>query len=99
MWQCLLKTTCCADNSMPKKPLGTSLTDESTLLLGEPNITVKVYINLTGLLIITINIKANRIKSFTSSHPVKFPLDGIRSLRFCNQPNFYITEKTLVITL
>ena len=76
-----------------------AVTEESILVLGEPNITVKVYISLKGLLIVTFNIKAVRIQSFKCSHPVKFPFGLIRSLRFINQPNFYVFKKTLVTRL
>ena len=36
-------------------------TEESTLILGEPNIKVKVCVNLKRLLTVTFNIKATRI--------------------------------------
>ena len=48
---------------------------------------------------ITFNIKAIRIQNSKCSHPVKFPLGGIKSLRFINQWNLCIFKKTLVITL
>ena len=72
-------------------------TEESTLVLGEPNITVKVCISLKRLLIVTFNIKAIRIQSSKCSHPVKLSFGGIRSLRFIIQPNLYVFKKTLVV--
>ena len=78
---------------------GTAVTEESTLVLGEPSITVKVCISLKRLLIVTFNIKAVRIQSSKCSHPVKLPFGGIRSLRFINQPSLYAVTKTLAITL
>ena len=59
----------------------------STLALGEPNITIEIYKNLKRLLIITFNIEAIRIQRSNCSHPVKFPITGIRNLRFISQPN------------
>ena len=64
--------------------------EESTLVLGEPNITVNVRISIKRLLIVTFNIKAVRIQSSKCSHSVKLPFGGIRSLRFINQPNLYV---------
>ena len=64
-----------------------AVTEKSTLVLGEPNITVKVYVSLKRLLIVSSNIKAIRIQSFKCSHPVKLPFGWIRSLRFISQPN------------
>ena len=74
-------------------------TEESTLALGGPNITVNVCVSLKRLLIVTFNIKAIRIQSSKCSHPVKLSFGGIRSLRFINQPNLYVFKKTLMITL
>ena len=74
-------------------------TEESTLVLREPNIIVKVCVSLKRLLIVTFSIKAIRIQSSKCSHPVKLPFGWIKSLRFINQPNLYVFKKTLVITL
>ena len=74
-------------------------TEENALVLGEPNIIVKVCVSLKRLLIVTFNIKAIRIQSSKCSHPVKLPLGGIRSLHFVNQLNLYVFKKTLVILL
>ena len=74
-------------------------TQEKTLVLGEPNVTVKVCVSLKRLLIVTFNIKAIRIQSSKCSHLVKLSFGGIRSLRFINQPNLYVFKKTLMITL
>ena len=74
-------------------------TEENTLVLGEPNIIVKVCVSLKRLLIVTFNIKAVRIQSSKCSHPVKLSLGGIGSLRYINQPNLYVSKKTLVILL
>ena len=74
-------------------------TEESTLVLGGPNITVKVCVSLKRLLIVTFNIKVIRIQSSKCSHPVKRTFEGIRSLRFINQPKLYVFKETLVITL
>ena len=74
-------------------------TEESTLVLGGPNIIVKVCVSLKRLLIVTFNIKAIRIQSSKFSHSVKLSFGEIRSLRFINQPNLYVFKKTLVITL
>ena len=41
-----------------------AVTEESVLVLGEPNITVKVCISLKRLLIVTFNIEVIRIPSF-----------------------------------
>ena len=41
-----------------------TITEKSTLVLGELNITVKVCISLKRLVIVTFNIKAFRIQSF-----------------------------------
>ena len=68
-------------------------------LPGESNITIKVYISLKRLLIVTFNIKNGRIQIYKCSHPVKFPFGGIRGLRFISQPSLYVFKKTLVITL
>ena len=72
-------------------------TEESNLVLGEPNITLKIYVSLKRLLIVTFNIKAIRIQNSKCSDPVKLPFGRIRSLRFINQPNLYVFKKTLVI--
>ena len=72
-------------------------TEENTL--GEPNVIVKVCVSLKRLLILTFNIKAIRIQSSKCSNAVELSLGGIRSLRFINQPNLYVSKKTLVITL
>ena len=53
-----------------------AVTEESILVLGEPNITVKVYISLKRLLIVSSNINAIRIQSFKCSHPVNSLLVG-----------------------
>ena len=74
-------------------------TKESALVLGEPNIKVKVCASLKRLLIVTFNNKAIRIQSSKCSHPVNLPFGGVRSLRFINQPNLYVFKKTLVISL
>ena len=58
-------------------------TEESTLVLGEPNITVKVCVSLKRLLIVTFNIKTIRIQSSKCSHPVKLPFGGIINLHIC----------------
>ena len=76
-----------------------AVTEENTLVLGEPNIIVKVCVSLKGLLIVTFNIKAVRIQSSKCSYQVKLSFVGIRSLRFINQPNLYVLKKPLVITL
>ena len=49
------------------------VTEENTLVLGEPNFAVKVFISLKRLLIVTFNIKAVRTQSSKCSHPVKLP--------------------------
>ena len=74
-------------------------TDENTLVLGEPNMTVKVCVCLKRLLIVTFNIKAIRTQSSKCSHPVKLSFGGIRSLRFINQLILNLFKKTLVILL
>ena len=74
-------------------------TEESTLVLGGPNIIVKVCVSQKKLLMVTFTIKAIRIQSSKCFHPVKLPFGWIRSLRFINQPNLYVFKKTLVITL
>ena len=74
-------------------------TEESTLVLGEPNIKVKVCVSLKRLLIVSFNIKAIRIQSSKCSYPVELPFGEIRNLRFINQPNLYVFKTTLVITL
>ena len=74
-------------------------TEESTLALGGPNITVNVCVSLKRLLIVTFNIKAIRIQSSKCSHQVRIPFGGIRSLRFINQPNLYVSKEILVIRL
>ena len=51
---------------------GTAVTEESTLVLGEPSITVKVCISLKRLLIVTFNIKAVRIQSSKCSSKTPF---------------------------
>ena len=76
-----------------------TVTEESTLVLGEPNITVKVCIIPKRLLIVTFNIKAIRIQSSKCSHPVKLPFGGIRTLHFISQANLCVFNKTFVITL
>ena len=53
--------------------------EENALVLGEPNIIVKVCAGLKRLLIVTLNVKAIRIQSSKCSHPVKLSFDGIRS--------------------
>ena len=68
-------------------------TEENTLVLGEPNIIVKVCVSLKRLLIVTFNIKPIRIQSSKCSHPVKLPLGGIRSLHFVNQLNLMSLRK------
>ena len=45
-------------------------TEESTLVLGVPKITVKVCFSLKRLLIVTFNIKIIRIQSSKCSHPI-----------------------------
>ena len=52
-------------------------TEESILVLGGPNITVKVCVSLKILLIVTFNIKAIRTQSSKCSHPVKLPFGQI----------------------
>ena len=74
-------------------------TEENTLVLGEPNITVKVCVSLKRLLIVTFNIRAIRMQSSKCSYLVKLSFGGIRSLRFINQRNLYVFKKTPVITL
>ena len=71
----------------------------STLALEESDIIIKVYNNLKRLLIITFNIKSIREQSSQSSHPVKFALCWIRTLRFISKPNLYIFKKASLITL
>ena len=73
--------------------------EESTLVLGEPNMKEKVCVVLKKLLIVTFNIKAIRIQSSKCSHPVKVPFGGIRNLHFINQPNLFVFTKALVIAL
>ena len=58
-----------------------------------------VYNNLKRRLIMTFNIKSIRVQSSKCSHPVKFALCEIRSLRFISKRNFYIFKKVSVITL
>ena len=59
-------------------------TEESTLVLGEPNIKVKVCVSLKRLLIVTFNIKAIRIQSSKCSHKKNktlwplFFMDGVQ---------------------
>ena len=65
-------------------------TEENTLVLGEPNVMIKLCVSLKRLLMVTFNIKTVRIQSYKCSHPVKLSLGGIRSLRFINQPNLYV---------
>ena len=48
-------------------------TEESILVLGGRNITVKVCVSLKILLIVTFNIKAIRTQSSKCFHPVKLP--------------------------
>ena len=67
-------------------------TEESTLVLGEPNITVKVCVSLKRLLTVTFNTKAAKIQSSKCSHPMKLPFGGIRRLRLINQPNLCLQE-------
>ena len=43
--------------------------EENTLKLGQPNITVKVFVSLKILLIVTFNIKAIRIQSSKTDFP------------------------------
>ena len=76
-----------------------AITEESTLVLGRRNITVKVCVSLKRLLIVNCNTKAVRIESCKCSHPVQLSGSRIISLRFINQPNLYVFKKTLVITL
>ena len=76
-----------------------AITEESTLVLGQPNLTVKVFISLKRLLIVTFNIRAVRIQSSKCFYPAKLRLGGIRSLSFINQPNLYVFKKTLLIAL
>ena len=56
-------------NKQNSKKNAIAVTEESTLVLGELNITVKVCISLR-LLIVTFNIKAVRIHSSQCSHLV-----------------------------
>ena len=74
------------------------VTEESTLVPGEPNITVKVCVSLKRPLAVTFNIKAIRIQSSKCSDPVKLPFGWIRSLCFINQTNLYMFIKTLCKT-
>ena len=83
----------------PNKQNAIVVNEESSLVPGGPNISVKVYINLKRLLVVILNIKAIKIQSSKCSRPVTFPFNGIRSLRFINQSHLYIFKKTLVITL
>ena len=64
-------------------------TKESTLVLGEPNIKVKVCVSLKRLLIVPFNIKAIRIQSSKCSHTVKLPFGGIQ------KPAFYQSTEPL----
>ena len=48
-------------------------TEENTLVLGEPNIIVKVCVSLKRLLIVTFNIKATRIQSSAAFSSSKTP--------------------------
>ena len=57
-------------NKQNSKKNAIAVTEESTLVLGELNITVKVCISLKRLLIVTFNIKAIRIHSSQCSHLV-----------------------------
>ena len=74
-------------------------TEENTLVLGEPNIIVKVCLSLKRILIVTSNIKTIRIQSSECSHQVKLSFGGIGSSSFLNQPKLYVFKKTLRITL
>ena len=74
-------------------------TEKNTLILGQLNIIVKVFVRLKILLIVTFNIKTIRIESSKCSHPIKLSFGGIRNLRFINQTNFYVFKKTMMITL
>ena len=47
-------------------------TEENSLVLGEPNIIVKVCVSLKRLPIVSFNIKTIRIQSSKCSHPVTF---------------------------
>ena len=57
--------------------------EESSLVLGEPNITVCMYfevcISLKKLLMVTFNIKAIKIYISKCYHPVKLPFGGIKA--------------------
>ena len=67
------------------------VTEESTLLRGEPNIIVKVCISLKMLLIVTFNVKDARIQSSKCSHPVKIPF------LYGQKPAFYQSTKPLCL--
>ena len=55
-------------------------TEENTVVLGQPNVIVKVYFSLKRLLIVTFNIKAIRIQSSKCSHPVKLSFGEMVSM-------------------